>query len=498
MHHIELSDAQSPFVLTLDVGTSSVRLLCFDAGARQIRGMEARRSIVVHSDAHGSADIDVDALFELCVAVIDDVVALLGATVHQVAAVAIDTMATTMVGLDATGRAVGPLRTYADTQSDASAVWLRSMYHEHEVHRRTGCMLRPNYWPARLHWLQHRREEEWRAAARWVTFGEYIDWRLFGVNRVSLSAAAWTGLLHVPTLSWDTTWQEILALGADQLGTLVDVDDGHIGLLPTWAQRWPHLATVPWYPAIGDGAAANVGSGCVDEQHVALTIGTTGAVRVALPGRPEPPFGLWSYRIDRQTALVGGAMSEGGNVYQWVTETMQMPAHGDELEHLLAAYAPDSHGLTVLPLWAGERSPGWAGDAQATIHGLRLHTTSVDVLRAALESVALRVAAMMTALPTPAEQRVVASGGALLHSPTWMQICADALGRTVYASPISEATARGVALLALRSLGVIATLDALPTPLTQAFVPDEAAHQRYQQAIQRQKALYDRLVDIPL
>ncbi len=498
MQNIDLRDALSPFVLTLDVGTSSVRLLCFDAGARQVNGVEARRSIAVHSDLQGSAEIDVDELFGLCVAVIDEVVALLGPSVNRVAAVAIDTMATTMVGLDAEGRAVGPLRTYADTQSDASAVWLRSMYAEQEVHRRTGCMLRPNYWPARLHWLQHRCAHEWRAAARWVTFGEYIDWQLFGVNRVSLSAAAWTGLLHVATLSWDTTWQGVLALSADQLGTLVDVDAGHIGLLPEWAHRWPHLATVPWYPAIGDGAAANVGSGCVDVRQVALTIGTTGAVRVAMPGRPEPPFGLWSYRIDRHTALVGGAMSEGGNVYQWVTETLQMPAHGADLERLLAAYAPDSHGLTVLPLWAGERSPGWAGDAQATIHGLRLHTAPVDILRAALESVALRVAAMMAALPTHAEQRVVASGGALLHSPAWMQMCADALGRTVYASPIGEATARGVALLALRSLGVIATLDALPTPLTQAFHPNPDAHRCYQQAMHRQKALYDRMVDIPL
>lgn len=498
MQHVDVCDAQSPFVLTLDVGTSSVRVLCFDANARHISGIEARRSIAVHSDAQGSAEIDVEALFALCVEVIDEAVALLGASIHRVAAVAIDTMATTMVGLDATGHAVGPLRTYADTQSDASAVWLRSMYAEYEVHQRTGCMIRPNYWPARLHWLQHRCAHEWRQATRWMTFGEYVDWRICGVTRVSLSAAAWTGLLHVPTLTWDTTWQRILGLGAAQLGTLVDVDAGHRGLLPEWAERWPHLATVPWYPAVGDGAAANVGSGCIDVRHVALTIGTTGAVRVAMPGRPEPPLGLWSYRIDRHTALVGGAMSEGGNVYQWVTETLKMPAHGAELEHLLAAYAPDSHGLTVLPLWAGERSPGWAGDAQATIHGLRLHSTPVDILRAALESVALRVASMMTALPTHAEQRVVASGGALLHSPTWMQICADALGRTVYASPIGEATARGVALLALRSLGVIATIDAIPTPLTQAYHPDAEAHLRYQQAMQRQKALYDRLVDIPL
>ena len=101
---------------------------------------------------------------------------------------------------------------------------------------------------------------------------------------------------------------------------------------------------------------------------------------------------------------------------------------------------------------------------------------------------ALRFGQIAASLPV--SDGVIASGGALLRSPTWLQICADVLGRPVTASAVVEATARGVALLALRSLGVIRTLDAIAAPLGDTYQPDMTAHTHYQRAAQRQQTLY--------
>lgn len=495
---IAIHDVQYPLILTLDVGTSSVRMLCFDALARQLAGIEARRSIEVLTTPDGGAEIDVEMLFAACVAVIDEALSELGPVVQHVVAVASDTLATTMVGIDAEGQPVGPLRTYADTRSDAAATWLRHHYAEQTVHQRTGCMLRPNYWPARLHWLRQDVPHEWHRARMWMTFGEYLDWRLLGERRVTMSAAAWTGLLDCQQLTWDQEWLTALGVPETMLGRVTDVNEIHGQLLPEWQQRWPNMVHVRWLPAIGDGAAANVGSGCVNAQQLALTMGTTGAVRMVVPGRPTAPFGLWTYRVDQDFALVGGATSEGGNVYQWLTETLQLPAAGAELDAILARAEPDGHGLTVLPLWAGERSPGWAGDARATLHGMHLGTSAVDVLRAAMEGVALRFAAIVADLPYVSEQKIIASGGALLHSPAWLQIFADVLNRSVSVSAVPEATARGCAILALRSLGYIQALDDIATPVGDVYHPNPVAHQRYVAAVHRQRVLYARLIGAPL
>lgn len=491
---ISLTNAVAPLILTLDIGTSSVRLLCFDAYARQVTDVEARQPIEVMASSSGAAEIDADVLFAICVTLFDQIAMQIIDRATEIAAVAVATMATTMVGITTEGRAAGPIRTYADTQSDASADTLRLTHDERATHQRTGCLIRPNYWPARLHWIATHRPEEWRDARYWMTFAEYLEYHLLGIRRVTPSNAAWTGLLNRSTLLWDDTWRAALHLADDMLAPIVDVDQPHQGMQAQWAARWPWLQKVQWFGAIGDGAAANVGSGCVDAQSLALTVGTTGAMRIALPGSPTPPAGLWCYRIDRHLALVGGATSEGGNVYQWMRETLRFDGDADDaIEAAIAQMVPDSHGLTILPLWAGERSPGWAGAAKATIHGMHLGTTAVDLLRAALESIALRFGLIAQMLPT--SERVIASGGALLRSPTWLQICADVLGRPVYTSAVIETTARGVAMLALRSLGVIRQLADVPVILAETYEPNIDAHMQYRQAQMRQKALYSKMID---
>ena len=488
-----LASAHAPLILTLDIGTSSVRILCFDAEARQVIDVEARQPIDVVTTGVGAAEIDALQLRDACTSVMDKIGQLIKPRVHDIVAVAMASMATTMVGVDADGQPVGPLRTYADTQSDASADWLRRQCDERTTHLRTGCLIRPNYWPARMHWIAAQRPDEWQRARYWMTFAEFVEWHWLGVRRITPSNAAWTGLLHRETLLWDDQWLTMLQIAPDALAPVVDVHQGHIGLRAEWALRWPWLRHVQWFGAIGDGAAANVGSGCTDARALALTVGTTGAMRIALPGQPIPPAGLWCYRIDRQVALVGGATSEGGNVYQWMRETLHLGEDDDAIEAAIARLKPDSHGLTILPLWAGERSPGWAGAAKATIHGMHLGTTPTDLLRAALESIALRFGLIAQLLP-PSEH-VIASGGALLRSPTWLQICADVLGRPVQTSAVIETTARGVAILALRSLGVIRELSEVPLMRGHTYYPDTQAHERYLAAQERQQLLYATLVD---
>jgi gluconokinase len=152
----------------------------------------------------------------------------------------------------------------------------------------------------------------------------------------------------------------------------------------------------------------------------------------------------------------------------------------------------------VLPFLAGERSPGWAGDVRATIHGLGLNTTPIEMLRAGLESVAYRFALIAGALffdRGSSAAVFVASGGALLRSPAWMQIFADVLGQPLVASAETEATSRGAAVLALRSLGAIASIEALPAADGAIYQPDQGRREIYQAAIARQRWLYRQLID---
>lgn len=488
-------------LLVLDIGTSSTRALLFDSGARLLTDSIAQIPNTAHITPAGDVTFDADALFAAVIEAIDRVLAMPAALQRPVYAVAACTFVTNIVGLDAQGRPFTPLFTYASPSCAKAVIALRAVLGEagvHGVHDRTGCPLHTSYLPARFEWMAHHHPEWFNQAQHWLSIGDYVLWRLTGALCTSFSVASWTGLLNRRTLQWDEEWLERFALAVGRLPALVEAAPLTLRLLPEWRRRWPALSEAIWLPAIGDGAAANVGSGAVTPQQVALTIGTTGAMRVIVPADQRAvPDGLWLYRLTAQEALLGGATTEGGNLLVWLRETLRLPPLS-EIEEAMASMPPAAHGVHCLPFIAGERAPGWNEAARAALVGFTQSTTPLDLYRAVLEAIAYRFALIYRRLQPclPDEGRhsaIIASGGALTASSAWQQITADVLGRPLLLLQEVELSARGAAVLALRSLGLLPKLNALPPTLAATIQPDMARHQQYQDRIEEQSALYTRL-----
>ncbi len=496
MSTVAQNRAESPLILSLDVGTSSVRATVFDRLGRAVEGLEARQPHEIRTTKEGASETDGDFLLESVCGCIDQVLSPSGSMRDQIRGVATCTFVGNILGVDRNRNAMTPLVTYADTRSGGEAAKLRTEFDETEVHDRTGCHFHPAYLPSFFRWFAGTRPDLFHQVSRWVTIGEYLELRLFGEASVSYSVASWTGLLDRNRLVWDGPLIEALPVREGQLSPLTDSNVPRRGLLPEFASRWPALRGVPWFPALGDGATANIGSGCISSKRVALTVGTTSAMRAVVESPiVRVPSGLWCYRVDGRRSLPGGAMSEGGSVFAWMKNILRF---GDptRLESALASTEPDGHGLTVLPFLAGERSPGWAGHARATLHGLSQATTPLDILRAGLESVAYRIALVFELLRPllPGDPQIVASGGALLGSPAWLQIMTDVLGRPVAISKVREASGRGAALLALEASGALPGLGGEPDFVGEIHAPDERRHQLYREAMERQRKLYEKLV----
>ncbi len=482
----------SPIVLSIDIGSSSVRTALYDVLGRQVVGTLARRKIELLTGADGMAVLEADPLLELLWACIDETLAHPVTKRLKIFGVGCCTFVSNILGADRQGRPLTPVFTYADTRPVEDVATLNSQFDAQAVFQRTGCVFHPSYMPARFVWMKRVAPALFAAVDTWMTVGEYLILKLFGDAAVSYSAASWSGLLDRSALDWDEELLAGLSLERNQLSPLVDVHHYWSGLQQTFAVRWPMLREVPWFPAIGDGAAANLGCGCVSPERVALTVGSSSAMRVTIPGvLPAVPTGLWCYRVDRGTVLLGGALSEGGNILGWLRNSIQVDIPQD-LEDVLAHVHYGTHGLTFLPLLAGERSPGWRGEARGAITGLSLATTPIDILVAALEGVALRIGLVYELLKAelPAGHTVIANGGALVGIPAWVQIMADVLGCPVILSSVEEASARGSALLALRSLGLVARLNEFPPFYGREFVPDPVRHRLYLQAKERQQRLY--------
>jgi gluconokinase len=487
----------APLVLSLDVGTSSARAALYDAaGARLSRGAAVRRYLpTLTSD--GGATLDPDTLVATVAGLLDDAVSDAGDLLGQVACVAPAAFWHSLVGVTADGSACTPLYLWMDQRGHAAAAKLRERLDERLVHARTGCVLHATYLPARLQWLKAHEPGLAARAGRWVSFSEYLLGQLFGEAPSSISMASATGLFDQHRCDWDDELLAASGIGREALPPLAAEDQVLRGLRSPWRGRWPSLASLPWMPAVGDGAASNVGAGCTTPERAALMVGTSVALRVCFrTDAVAIPWGVWGYRLDRRRVCLGGALNDGGSLFAWLKQTLRLP-DGDALEAGLAALPPDAHGLTLLPLWGGERSPGWAAAARGAISGLGLHTTPMEILRAALEGIALRCAELDGLLreAVPRLSQVVATGGGLLGSAAWLQIMADALGQPLVASAEREASSRGAALAALERLGLLpGAIEDVPPPDGLHYEPDPARHQLYRAAQERQRALYGRLV----
>jgi gluconokinase len=482
---------QHTSVLSIDVGTSGVRAALFNEDGNQVEGAQA----ITRRTVSDFAELDPEALVAEVIKTVDTLLTTPLSATSQIDTIAISTFWHSLVGVDAQGKPTTPLLTWADTRAVQEANSLRAEFDEGGVHARTGCRFHPSYWPAKLRWLKRERREQFDATRLWLGFAEYLCLQLFGEPVASVSMASATGLFDQRACLWDQQLIERLALARDQLPQINT--DTAARFTDNFAGRWPALAPASLVVMVGDGAANNIGGGCCTKDKIALMIGTSGAMRVVFAGEPPEKLspGLWSYRVDRERVVVGGALSDGGGLLQWLVQSLNVSDRN--LQEQLAAFEPDAHGLTILPFWSGERSTGWHAAARGGIFGLRHDTTTLEIIRAALEAIAYRFALIADALDEIAPgAEIFATGNALRSSPVWSQIIADVLGRPVLFGGAPEASIRGAALLALEAVGKIANIEAVPVLVDEVFEPDMQRHARYREGLARQQELYERLFEL--
>ncbi len=482
-----------PFVLAIDVGTTTVVASMFDSEASLVAGTLCSQRNRQDIATDGTNEEPAERIFQATEAAIDGTLRKAGAAAKEIAAVGLDSMAGSFVGLARNGTPVTSVYTYADTRPWREVDLLKNVIDPEDSHQRTGTILHTSYLPPRILWLRRRFPELFGEVAKWSDVCTMLYSRWFGVADApcSISIASWSGMLNRRKLEWDEGLLQATGIESHSLPALSSYATPMQGLSKEFALRWPALASKPFFLGIGDGAAANVAAGCVDPSSVALTVGTTSAMRLFVEQEAPPvPDGLWAYKLGSELSLVGGAFTEGGNVVSWAKNVLRLPP--DELlDAELQKLSTGGHGLSVLPFLGGERSLGWSAQATGVISGLRLSSEPIQILQAAMEAVACRFSLVAKLLPDfEGERRIVAGGGALASSRWWTQTMANALNAPVYCSDQAKETVRGAAILALKASGTWRTLKDVPIRFSELFHPDPVAAEIYNEAVKRQAKLY--------
>jgi gluconokinase len=485
---------EQPLILALDIGTSSVRAAVYDAEANPIPRASVKIDRTLAATADGGSEIDADeALYQVIVA-IDAVLEKTAKIKGEIEYVASCSFWHSLVGVDANGRPTTKVFGWADTRSGKYTAVFKKRFDETATHNRTGAHFHSSFWPAKLLWLRKDFTDIFAKTERWLSFSDYVALKLFGLSTTSVSMASGTGIFDIRKCDWDAELLRFLKVKPANLPAIVAKDSDTFTLIKKYTKRWPRLANAGWFLPVADGATDNIGAGCVTRSQAALMVGTSGAMRVAYAGDPpaQIPDGLWCYRIDRQRVILGGALSDGGGLYHWLKQNLKLPIDADER---IAKREPGSHGLTFLPFLAGERSTGYHETASGSIHGLTSATDPVDILQAALESVAFRFAEIFDRLNSVGQiNEVFASGGALRESTVWTKMIADVLSRDLVINNVSESSSRGACLLALESIGKIESIKQARTHDTVLVKSDQNRTELYRREQKRHAETYKSLI----
>lgn len=433
-------------VLGLDLGSSSVRaVVCelVESDVRPIDGALARRSVTPRQEDDGTGELDPRAYVDGLIECLDELTER--DVLDGVELVATASQWHSILAVDSSGEPLSAALTWLDTRATPRA----EPDDAEAFHARTGAWIHPLYWSTKLPWL---RAELGGSDLRFVGLPDYVRGVLLDDDGTSVSVASGTGLLDLSACDWDDEALRIAGASRTEVPAIDAADQPTRRLAPTWRDRWPALADAEWHPVLGDGAASNLGSGCASSDAVALTVGTSMAMRVVHTEPPELelPWNVWRYRVDHRTLVSGIAFSGGGVLHASAVRLLGLdPDDPDQIEP--SAVRPGGSGLIVVPLHAGSRPPGTIPPGSGAVVGLSLDTTPEELLAGTMDGVALEAARSLGGLEKvfggPLD--VVLGGGAVSASAWWRQSFAAALDRTVTIASDAEVGARGAAALAL-------------------------------------------------
>ncbi|MBI2940319.1 MAG: gluconokinase [Chloroflexi bacterium] len=470
-------------VVGLDIGTNGARAVVYDAEGRLLG--QATRGYALHGERPRWAEQDPDEIIAAAADAIGEATARAAVGPAAVVGIGLSSVFHSVLALDARGEPLTRLLTWADSRAVRQSAELKALAGP-AIYQRTGCPVHPMYLPAKIQWLRDERPDLFTRAHRFVSIKEYALVRWLGARQVDRSVASASGLFNHAAGTWDDEVLRLAGIGPDQLGEPVEGTTALGGLQADIAGRMgvhPGTAVVV---GAGDGVLASLGAGAVQAGQMTCTIGTSGAVRIVSDApRLDARERTWCYYLAEGRWVNGAAINNGGIVCQWAFEHLlhaSRPFDFEQLERWAAASVPGARGLLFLPFLTGERAPHWNAEARGVLFGLAMSHTRDDIARAVFEGVSHRMRSIYLALAEVAGpvSEARATGG-YTRSPFWLQLQADMLGQPLRVPTSPEASALGAAVLAMRAVGWLPSLDAVDrfVQLGQPVVPDPGRHSRY-------------------
>ncbi|WP_411273754.1 gluconokinase [Daejeonella sp.] len=482
------------YVLGIDIGTGSVKAVAVSFDSTVI-GV-SQYHYPTYSSQAGYSEQKPELIWEAFKSCIHDIVDKMQASP---VAVCLSSAMHSLIPVDSRGRKLTDLMTWADCRSDSIATSLRNSAQGQHIYELSGMPVHAMSPLCKIIWLRENMPAVFKQSFKFISIKEYIWFKLFGEYVIDYSIACSTGMLDISSLTWNSDLLALAGIREDQLSKPVNTNYTNTGSGPLSGILNKKTSFII---GASDGCLANLGSFAIRKGVAALTIGTSGAVRIASE-RPilNTSASTFSYFLDDNTFICGGPVNNGGNVIEWLIKCFLGKSASkqafDELFALVHQIPPGSEGLLFLPYLHGERAPIWDSQSSGAFVGIRSQHSQAHFCRAVMEGICFALYDVLIAVENGSESinQINVSGG-FVNSQTWMQLLADVTGRRLALIHTEDASAVGAAFMALKTLGLNnGKYPDEPEKARKVVQPDMDRHNCYSQNFLIFKRLYSSLKD---
>lgn len=463
------------FYIGIDIGTTATKAICFD-----VQGNVVRQVSYTYSMYHPEPNWSVQNPQEILDTVLNCISEITDEINPQF--ISFSSAMQSIIAIDENGKPLTDAILWADNRAITIAEELKKSEKGKHFYQKTGIPIHPFSPMTKIAWFKEFEPEIFSKTYKFISIKEYVWHHLTGEFCTDTSMASGTGLLNIHTLEWDDEVLEFLNIKSQQLSAVCKVSHQCKGILDDFL----------YVMGGGDGALANLGTGAMNKNCIALTIGTSGAVRLPID-KPylDEQMRTQCYHLMDNQYLTLGAVNNGAIILQWLREMFLKTDQSFEVLFEEAEKIPaGSDGLLFIPYLLGERAPIWDAAAQGSLLGMQITHTQAHLIRATLEGILFGLFQITEILlPDPEKRkqtRVMVSGG-FGKSELWLQMVADIFQMPVVTSKTIEGSTWGAVLIGMKSLGIEINTE---SKTEMVYFPNAAHKKVYEDAFAKFKKVY--------
>ena len=424
------------YMIGVDIGTTSTKSVLYDENGQFI--MKHNIGYPLHTPNVDVSEENPDELFDAVLMTVKYVVREANIKKEDIKLISFSAQMHSLIALDTQHHRLTESITWADNRASKYAELINKEHQGSDIYQRTGTPIHPMSPLSKIFWMKHEQSDIYKQTAMFADIKTYIFYQLFEKYVIDYSMASATGMFNLEKLDWDKEALELLGITEAQLPQLVPTTHILKGMKKRYATLMGIDENTPIIVGASDGVLSNLGVNSYKKGEVAVTIGTSGAIRTVI-NKPRTDYKgrIFCYVLDEDHYVIGGPVNNGGVVLRWLrnellaSEVETAKRLGvdpyDVLTKIASRVKPGAEGLIFHPYLAGERAPLWNADARGSFFGLTLSHQKEHMIRAALEGVLYNLYTVYLALievmnETPST--IKATGG-FAKSEVWRQMMAD-------------------------------------------------------------------------